>query len=88
LGKKTKKTGTAETGTVGKKSVGKKTYNVGTDTSPSGANPDVGAILYGGPGGGGDQVVPTEKVSFLSSIPTIVWIILAVGGGYFLLKKM
>jgi hypothetical protein len=74
-------------GTV-KKGVSSKTYNVGSSTSPSGANPDVGTILFGGTGGGGDQVIPVEKVSFLSSIPTIVWVILAVGGGYFLLKKM
>jgi hypothetical protein len=74
--------------TVGKVSFGKKHYNVGTNTSPSGVDPSVGTILFGGTGGGGNQIVPTEKVSFLSSIPTIVWIILAVGGGYFLLKKM
>lgn len=77
---------------VGLGSLAHKNYNVGTKTSPSTSNPAVadilGATLYGGTGGGGDQVVPTEKVSFLSSIPTIVWVILAVGGGYFLLKKM
>ena len=71
-----------------KKGVSSKTYNVGSSTSPSGANPAVGTILYGGTGGGGTGIIPEEKVSFLSSIPTIVWVILAVAGGWFLIKSL
>jgi len=67
---------------VKKASLNNKKYNVGTSTA---ADPTVNPVLYGG-GGGGVMVTP-EKESFLSSIPSIVWIILAVGGAWYVLKS-
>ena len=63
-----------------------KVYNVGTSTVPdlSAANAASGILMGGGSGGGYTYGEEEGGGSFLSSIPSIVWIILAIGGGLFL----
>jgi len=65
-----------------------KNYNVGGSTSPATGTPASGIIFGAGGGGGGYAYeAEAEEGTFLSNIPSIVWIILAVAGGWFLIKS-
>lgn len=70
-----------------------KKYNVRTSTTPVGPSSAsaVAPILYGGTGGGGyygsAEMLESGGGFSLSDIPSIVWIVLAVGAGWFLIAS-
>lgn len=78
---------------IKKAALNNKKYNVRTDTTPvdpSSASA-VAPILYGGTGGGGyygsAEMVGNGGGFSFSDIPSIVWIVLAVGVGWFLISS-
>lgn len=74
---------------IKKAALNNKKYNVGTSTAADAtATPALSSLLGGGGYGGGYYTEGGESGGFsLSDIPSIVWIILAVGAGYWLIKS-